>query len=68
MARRSVWFLCVAAVLGLAGTIAVQAAEPPIKIGAIFAITGPASFLGEPERNTAVMIADEVNKIGRAHV
>ncbi|HQO35168.1 MAG TPA: ABC transporter substrate-binding protein [bacterium] len=48
----------------MAGTIAVQAAEPPIKIGAVFAITGPASFLGEPERNTAMMIADEVNKAG----
>ncbi len=34
------------------------------KIGAIFAITGPASWLGEPERNTAVMVADMVNKKG----
>lgn len=36
----------------------------PYKVGAIFAITGPASWLGEPERNTAVMIAEEVNKKG----
>jgi len=36
----------------------------PYKVGAIFAITGPASWLGEPERNTAVMIAEEVNKGG----
>ncbi len=34
------------------------------KIGGIFAITGPASWLGEPERNTAVMVADMVNKKG----
>ena len=34
------------------------------KIGAVFAITGPASWLGEPERNTAMMVADMVNKDG----
>jgi branched-chain amino acid transport system substrate-binding protein len=37
---------------------------PPIKIGALFSITGPASFLGEPERNTAQMVVDEINKGG----
>ena len=26
--------------------------KAPYKIGAILAVTGPASFLGEPERNT----------------
>lgn len=39
-------------------------AAPPIKIGALFAVTGPASFLGEPERNSAQMVVDEVNKAG----
>jgi len=39
-------------------------AAPPIKIGALFAVTGPASFLGEPERNTAQMVVDEINKTG----
>lgn len=38
--------------------------QEPIKIGALFAITGPASFLGEPERNTAIMIAKQVNAAG----
>jgi branched-chain amino acid transport system substrate-binding protein len=41
-----------------------QSAAPPIKIGALFAVTGPASFLGEPERNTAQMVVDEINKAG----
>lgn len=43
-----------------------QKEEPkePYKIGAIFSITGPASNLGEPERNTAVMIAEQINKTG----
>jgi len=39
-------------------------AAAPIKIGAIFAVTGPAAFLGEPERNTAKMVVDEINKAG----
>ncbi|MBN1473853.1 MAG: ABC transporter substrate-binding protein [Syntrophaceae bacterium] len=39
-------------------------AAPPIKIGAILSVTGPASFLGEPERNTALMMVDEINKAG----
>ncbi len=36
----------------------------PIKIGAMFAVTGPAAWLGEPEKNTALMIAEEVNAKG----
>ncbi len=39
-------------------------AAPPIKIGALFSVSGPASFLGEPERNTAKMMVDEINKAG----
>jgi len=39
-------------------------AAPPIKIGGLFSITGPASFLGEPERNTAQMVVNEINAAG----
>lgn len=47
--------------LGIAG----QAfAASTIKIGALLAVTGPAAFLGEPERNTAQMVVDEINKSG----
>jgi branched-chain amino acid transport system substrate-binding protein len=35
-----------------------------IKIGAIFAVTGPASFLGAPEEKTARMMVDEINAKG----
>ena len=42
----------------------VQAAEPPIKIGAILSVTGPASFLGAPEARTLEMLVDEQNKKG----
>jgi branched-chain amino acid transport system substrate-binding protein len=39
-------------------------AAPPIKIGALFSVSGPASFLGEPERNTAEMMVADINKAG----
>lgn len=40
------------------------AAEEPYKVGAVFSVTGRASFLGEPEKKTAEMIVEEVNKNG----
>jgi len=36
----------------------------PIKIGAVFAVTGPAAYLGAPEDRTARMVVDEINKDG----
>ncbi|MBP7934504.1 MAG: ABC transporter substrate-binding protein [Phycisphaerae bacterium] len=36
----------------------------PIKVGAIFAISGPASFLGIPEERTATMLVDKMNAAG----
>ena len=39
--------------------------EPkPIKIGAIFSVTGPASFLGAPEAKTATLLVDQINARG----
>jgi branched-chain amino acid transport system substrate-binding protein len=35
-----------------------------IKIGAIFSVTGPASFLGAPEEKTARMLIDKINAEG----
>ncbi|HOW73713.1 MAG TPA: ABC transporter substrate-binding protein [Phycisphaerae bacterium] len=35
-----------------------------IKVGAIFAISGPASFLGIPEERTATMLVDKMNAAG----
>src|SRR5512143_3338462 len=58
--RIALFALFMHAVLGLGGAMAAQ----PIKIGALFAVTGPGSFLGEPERNTAQMVVDEINKAG----
>jgi branched-chain amino acid transport system substrate-binding protein len=42
----------------------VVAAKEPYKVGAIFAVTGGASILGEPEKRTAEMLAEEINKKG----
>nr|WP_041974382.1 ABC transporter substrate-binding protein [Geobacter sp. OR-1] len=39
-------------------------AASTIKIGALFSVTGPPSFLGEPERNSAKMVVDEINAKG----
>lgn len=38
--------------------------KKPYKIGAVVAVTGPASFLGEPERNTLQMVAELINQAG----
>ncbi len=46
----------------MAGTLAFAA--PPVKIGGLFSVSGPAAFLGEPERNTAQMVVNEINKTG----
>ena len=39
-------------------------AAAPIRIGALFSVTGPASFLGEPEKNTLEMLVKEINAKG----
>jgi branched-chain amino acid transport system substrate-binding protein len=57
----------VAVILGLlagAGWSGRALAEEPIKIGALFAVTGGASFLGEPEKKTAEMLVEKLNKSG----
>jgi branched-chain amino acid transport system substrate-binding protein len=56
-----VMFLAMA--LTLSSVAEVQAKEP-YKVGAIFAVSGRASFLGEPEKKTAEMIEEEINAAG----
>lgn len=36
----------------------------PVKIGALFSVTGPASFLGAPEEKTAQMLVEKINAAG----
>jgi branched-chain amino acid transport system substrate-binding protein len=40
------------------------AETPPIKVGAIFAVTGPAANLGAPEARTAEMLVEKINQGG----
>ena len=60
------WIGLVAAGMLAAGSAASardEAAKPaaPIKIGAIFAVTGPSAFLGGPEARTAQMMVEDIN-------
>ena len=55
----------IAAVLLMAMVMATAAmAAGTIKIGGLFAVTGPASFLGEPEKKTLEMLVKDVNGKG----
>jgi branched-chain amino acid transport system substrate-binding protein len=65
------WTGTMALVLALVGLIvgavqlgSVQAAAEPYKVGVVCSITGTGSFLGEPEKKTVEMIAEDVNKKG----
>ncbi|OAQ21225.1 ABC transporter substrate-binding protein [Thermosulfurimonas dismutans] len=39
-------------------------AKEPYRIGALFSVTGPTSFIGDPEKKTLEMLVDEINKAG----
>lgn len=60
---KKIYFILSSVVTILSMAVCASAA-PPIKIGGLFAVTGPASFLGEPERNTAQMVVNEINAGG----
>src|SRR5882757_6511678 len=50
-----------------AGTLAVSgaaAAQGTIKIGTVLSVTGPASFLGDPEDKTRKLYVDKINAAG----
>ena len=60
---KSVLAAATAVGLGL-GLSATASANDPIKIGSYLAVTGPASFLGEPELNTLQMYIEQINAEG----
>jgi branched-chain amino acid transport system substrate-binding protein len=54
-------------VLGVAFTLLLGGCskeKPALVVGGIFSITGPASYLGEPERNTLQILVDDLNAKG----
>ncbi|MFP4532646.1 MAG: ABC transporter substrate-binding protein [Desulfobacterales bacterium] len=48
----------------LAGSAFNAAAEKVYKIGGIFSVTGPASFLGDPEKKSMEMAVEQINQNG----
>jgi len=52
----------VAIALWLAGAIGQASAQ--VKVGAVLSITGPASFLGDPEKRTLEIYVDDINAKG----
>ena len=58
--RVAVVFLACIVVCGFS----IQPAVAEYKIGAIFSVTGGASFLGDPEKKTAEMVVEAVNEAG----
>ena len=39
-------------------------AQEPIRIGAFLSVTGPAAFLGDPEKKTLEMVVEQINAAG----
>jgi branched-chain amino acid transport system substrate-binding protein len=62
--RKGIGFILAAIAVAIFSAGASWAAEPPLKIGAILSVTGPASFLGAPEAKTLEMLVEETNKKG----
>lgn len=56
--------MCVVSGLFLVQTAFSAESKKPYKIGAIFDISGKASALGTPEKQTAEMVVEQVNKAG----
>jgi branched-chain amino acid transport system substrate-binding protein len=58
--------VCVALFFTLSLTMCQKKAEEvaEYKVGAVFSVTGRASFLGDPEKKTAEMVVEQINKAG----
>ncbi len=57
--------LAVAIAAGLIGLLGIgDRASAQIKIGSVLSVTGPASFLGDPEKRTLEIYVDEINAKG----
>jgi len=57
------WRILAALALVVSFITPTHAAET-LKIGAVVSATGPASFLGEPEKNTLLLLQDQINAKG----
>lgn len=67
LCRKAIWITILALTGCLIGTSLIAApawAEEKYTIGGIFAVTGRASFLGDPEKRSMELAAEELNKNG----
>ena len=62
--QKASFTIIILALVALMAVTSYAQEKKPYKVGAVFDITGKASWLGEPERNTAKMIEEEVNAKG----
>ncbi|MGW8209575.1 MAG: ABC transporter substrate-binding protein, partial [Syntrophobacteria bacterium] len=60
---RSIW-VALALTISLVLVFSCAKEKEPYKVGAVFSVTGRASFLGEPEKKTVEMIAEAINNAG----
>lgn len=60
--KKLVSVICILSCLLMAASAAMAATS--IKIGGLFAVSGPASFLGDPEKNTLEMLVKDINSKG----
>ncbi|NIM97160.1 MAG: ABC transporter substrate-binding protein [candidate division Zixibacteria bacterium] len=66
MKRKGLFFTVILGLLLVShlGVSPSLSAEKPYKVGSVLEVTGGLSFLGEPGRNSLVMIEEEINKAG----
>ncbi len=60
---RAIWIALIL-IVSLSLVFSCTKEKEPYKVGAVFSVTGRTSFLGEPEKKTAEMIAEAINKVG----
>jgi len=53
-----------AGLVASAAILAAAAAQAQIKVGAVLSVTGPASFLGDPEKRTLDIYVEQINAAG----
>ncbi|MCF8064471.1 MAG: ABC transporter substrate-binding protein [Desulfarculaceae bacterium] len=56
--------LCLLLALALAAPAVAADKKEPVKIGAFFALSGPAASIGAPTKLVALMVVDKINKEG----
>jgi branched-chain amino acid transport system substrate-binding protein len=63
--NRKLLIIVLVSLLFMAFTIpAMAAGKKPYTLGAVFSVTGRASFLGDPEKKTTQMVVDQINAAG----